>query len=415
MFVNALMISAIYHQDIAPVNAYAAMSGSRVTRFSSRPETFEVDSAVLTDGRNALVALGGTTNNFQWAAHAGSAFFPAVDLTLICPVVGSFYVGEGIVEPAIIQALEGAIRGEVIITGHSMGGAGALILARHLAVGTPFPAFISEMTFGEPKTYGLPSVLPTIAPHLRIVAGTGFVVTRQIDTEIDPVSLSPPPGLMFCAYGRVINIAATILQIRWKRLGTRYFLNFNQVTRGEERTVPFTLVPRVDDYEFLQSLGFFGLHFMDSSYLPKCLAAWRRSGLNPELQALVPFAESYITAPFLPPDKLSPPVANSAIEQGFGLAAGTVTDLNRQQFSTISATAEFLFNPPTGGNSMPATPYVQPTFKGTFFLDQSEGGSSESFFAAPNNPLQPPSPVSGALRQPMPPCAKPCSTLLRCA
>lgn len=104
-----------------------------------------------------------------------------------------------------------------------------------------------------------------------------------------------------------------------------------------------------------------------------------------DVNALLPFANAYIAGPFNPADNLGPPVPSQRINDAYFLPNGTINDANRTDFATISASANIGDIFLSGGSQlMPA-----PTFKGTYFFDQSGGGSSQSYYAvegAPNAP-----------------------------
>jgi hypothetical protein len=68
------------------------------------------------------------------------------------------------------------------------------------------------------------------------------------------------------------------------------------------------------------------------------------------------------------------------------LPAGTVTDANRTEFATISASSIVGIAP---RDFVATAPIIAPTLKGTFFYDIQEGGSSQSFYAVPGQPNAP--------------------------
>jgi hypothetical protein len=394
MFINALLCQGLYRESTEAFLQYARISESTLQRFDAHKETFRPDTGILMDSaRNQLVIFDGTTNAPQWVAHVGSCLFPAADMTLDIPAVGSFYVGEGIIEPDLFRVTDQANGAQLLISGHSYGAAAANIFAHHLTRRSPGPASIDLMTFGEPYSFGEVSLLPRLDSHNRIIAAATENVDPDTPDAIDPVTLVPPPSLTFLKLNPLLAIPLTILGIRWKHSGTAWYLTVETLKRAPDVGFVTDRIPYLKDAEFVSNLPFINQHLMGSSYLPKALDAWQRSGMNRELAALLPLAYEYIGIPVTFPVNLHPPVAAEVINDGFGLEAGTFTDANRLDWSTVSASAILTY--PEGAGPMPITPYVQPTLKGTLFFDQDEGGSSESVFAAPPNAFAPSIPPGG--------------------
>lgn len=107
---------------------------------------------------------------------------------------------------------------------------------------------------------------------------------------------------------------------------------------------------------------------------------------NPELIALRRITGVYLSLPFVPVNNLGPPVSSFRLNQAYLLPSGTVTDADRTQYATISASAQVTFQ---RSQQMAAPSLVPPTLKGTYFYDQDGAGSSQSFYAvtgAPNAP-----------------------------
>lgn len=105
---------------------------------------------------------------------------------------------------------------------------------------------------------------------------------------------------------------------------------------------------------------------------------------NPELVALRRITSVYLSLPFVPSNNLGPPVSSLRLNHAYLMPSGTVTDADRTQYATISASASAFRS-----QTMAAPSLIPPTLKGTFFYDQDGGGSSQSFYAvtgAPNAP-----------------------------
>lgn len=105
-----------------------------------------------------------------------------------------------------------------------------------------------------------------------------------------------------------------------------------------------------------------------------------------QVSSLLPIAYAYTGMPFVPGDNLGPPVPSAVLNASFSMPVNTVTDANRVEFATISASAapNYPRSESIGGILMPV-----PTYKGTFFFDQSGGGSSQSFYAVEGAPGAP--------------------------
>jgi hypothetical protein len=117
---------------------------------------------------------------------------------------------------------------------------------------------------------------------------------------------------------------------------------------------------------------------------------------NPELIELRRITSVYLALPFVPVANLGPPVSSLRLNQAYLMPSGTVTDANRTQYATISASASVIF---PRSQIMAAPTLIAPTLKGTFFYDQAGAGSSQSFYAVTGAPNAPTS--FGAMMQSM--------------
>lgn len=379
-FVNAVLIAGLYHQDQEPFTVYSRICGGAAIPIVADPSTFQPDYGIITLGDQSLVCFGGTTNLAQWPGHCASAVFPLIDTTTGTFVVGSFYLGETLVEPDVTDAIARSLRGTVYITGHSYGAASALILGRHLKLRDQFP-IVNILNFGEPRAYdGQPT---SREPDLHVKLTAAFnVVTHPItggDVGIDPVSKSPPSFFQFYKTGQVSSWLRKYFAATWADYGDNWLLSEQAISEPEIQ-LPFVgLIPHLNFYDFITNVAFIQLHKMDSSYLYKSMLAWMRSGLNEELTPLVAIANKYLASPVTPADNLSPPVPTSTLNMGWGFPVGTINDSNVSDWDNVSAEATVLFPFVSGGSA------VATAFKGTMMFNTPQGGFSESVYSSDPN------------------------------
>lgn len=385
VFCNALLTSALYHQESEPFDIYASIAGGQRQAFASDPSNFEPDYGVITAGGEALVILGGTTNAAQWIQHCASQFFPAADraipLTIIgipfC--VGSFLQGQKIVEPALEAAISSIGQGTVRIAGHSYGAAAGHIYGRHLANASTRPRRIELMTFGEPMAYdGRPAVSEPDY-HARLIAcPEGPDGTSPYGPQ-DPVTLMPTGSLEIFQFASYVKFLKPLLAIAWTQYGSPWRINSTDLVAGQDIPLAVQLVPYSGAQLIIFNLPYAALHFMDQSYLPKALAAWQRSGLNPELSDFLPYAAKYTGQPFAPLSVTGPAVSADTLNEAYFPPGETpITDSNRPSWEVISSVGGFFPAPAGGVSDMPTL------MRGSFLCGTNAQGFSETFHS--NNP-----------------------------
>lgn len=387
MYAYATIIAGLYASEIAAASQYAVLANASVVWSRINPATYEPDYVIIADKDVAVVVLAGTTNIPQWLGHAASALSPIIDVVLDKPGVASFVLGTAEREPEIFDKLTPWIGKTIYFVGHSYGGAAANILSLHLASRSP-QTMVKILTFGEPKSYVRLGGFPKVGFHGRLIATAETTETVEaIQTLFDPVSLMPPSQLSFFGFGFSLKLARTAFGLGWGHTGSRWYL-----TPSAKLVAGRLFNPFIDFSTFELGLlartvvGTIYLHFMATSYLPKCAIAWQASGMSPELQGLSEYSLRYVGNPSELPDNLGPSFTASQLNTQWGLDPGTVTDANKLNFATISIAAtigetDFFRGGATllGGSSMPAN-LIPVTFKGTFHLAQDNEGTSESYF-----------------------------------
>lgn len=270
VFRNCVLIEALYRQDRPTIEAYARIAGAEVKDYQSNPNTYQPDYAVLTQGDDALVVFAGTTNAAQWVGHCASAYFPLIDSDNGNSVVGQFYLGLNIVEPAVTAAVRPEIRRNVYLTGHSYGAGALKIFADHLS-GISHPPRVSLLTFGEPKSTGnFLGVAPSYE-HMRIVGKSPLRHPADDPFGLDPVTFCPPGVLQLFKFALTIAIPLSFLGLKWKHFGSAWGLSdrgLSLVTAYDNLLVTFDPTGWVNIVENLQ---FESLHLIDT-YLSNALA-----------------------------------------------------------------------------------------------------------------------------------------------
>jgi hypothetical protein len=110
---------------------------------------------------------------------------------------------------------------------------------------------------------------------------------------------------------------------------------------------------------------------MDQAYLVNAYMAWQRSRLEPGLVILVPFMDSYLRAPFVPPDRLGPSVSAAELNESyFPPGEDPVTDAERPLWENGSAFGVFT---QAGGSAMATK------MRGSVLYGIMKQGFSETF------------------------------------
>lgn len=382
LFVNAVLTSGLYHEDPAAWDEYATFAGGTRQAFVSNPTTFEPDYGVITTAQAALVVLGGTTNAAQWIQHCASQMFPAIDravpLSLIgVPfAVGSFLQGTKVVEPALLSAIASVGTGPVRISGHSYGAAAAHIFARHLANSVPRPSRVEMQTFGEPMAYdGRPAVSEPDY-HARLIASPEGQLGLEPGGPVDPVTLMPTGSLEIFQFASLIKFLKPLFALGWSQYGDPWKLNSTDLVMGSPIPLIVQLVPYSGAQLIVYNLPYAALHFQDQSYLPKAVAAWQRSGKNPELAFLLPYVAKYTGQPFQPVNVTGPPVSASTLNEAFFPPGETpITDADRPTWEVISTVGGFFPAPSGGGSHMTL-------MRGSFLFGANQAGFSETFHSS---------------------------------
>lgn len=382
LFVYALLCSSIYHENPDGISEIGLVINAKVRATVIDLKAFAPDYTILWDGFTCLVVFDGTTNMAQWLGHSASALAPVIDPVLDEPVIASFFLGLAEVEGAVNNVINGLGARQIVVCGHSYGGACAYIFGRHRSKFTPqIPVYV--LTFGEPKSYsaGAKGNMPT--GHVRIVrwqSAGGLEV--KFFSDFDPVTFMPPGQLEFFNFGRVFTASKLVAKLTPAHQGDEYLIDiYGKLTFN---TASFLLkLPFVELLASADQIAYAPLHFMDSSYLVASRLSWvRTQKMDPQLQALWALSQSYIDGTTHLANNLTPPLPAETINEGFQLAAGTVTETNKWQFATVISSSH-LDLLQEGVARMPITPYVAPTLKATSFFRMLNGGCSESFYAAP--------------------------------
>jgi len=267
------LCASIYHENPAGIKQVADVIGAEVLASSIHLDEYQPDYTILWDKATCLVVMDGTTNFAQWIGHAASAVSPIIDNVIDEPVIASFFLGLTEVEGTINQVILPLKPKQVIVCGHSYGGACAFIFARHREFLFPdIPIYVT--TFGEPKSYtaGLKGNLPD--QHLRLVA---WKPTSNLlfegTSQYDPVTYMPPGQLEFFGFGKLFTFAKIVAALTPAHQGDEYLLQANGSLTYNTRSFLLSL-PFVELAAAADTLEYFALHFMDQSYLAKCQAAW---------------------------------------------------------------------------------------------------------------------------------------------
>ncbi len=376
MYVNALLCSALYHEDRRPFDLYARIAGATVVDFNADVEAFQPDRGILTCGNDSLVVLSGTTNIPQWIVHLASSVWPMQDPITQTTCFGTSLVGLALIENDIVRALTGKLGGNVRVTGHSYGAGAAYILAEHLVYRPSPPASVSLMTLGEPNTYGLSGLLTPPRWHFRVITVSGQSSTPLLPDQVDPVTKMPPPSMMFFGFGKIIKLGTALFGLKWQRAGQAYYVALNAYAPANEGIL--WQVPFVADALLASDLlRGAALHLLDTGYLPRCFNAWKGSGLNPELDALTPFTNEYTGAPFVPPDQLRPPVPLDVINNAMGLQANPITRADLPNWDNLTSIGVFTQSPAGGTGGLTMT-----LMRGSFLNGIMEQGFSETFHSS---------------------------------
>lgn len=376
MFATAVLCSALYHDDRAAFDAYGAYTGTTRAAFERDIASFPPNFAVLRDGANALVVFDGTTNSAQWIGHCAGTLWPHPDsdVPLSRPgsplAVGSFLAGLRFIENQVEEAV--GTRPHVQITGHSYGAGAGHIYGRHIVNATTPPNFVELLTFGEPKAYdGFTAIHePTI--HLRIINREDAQSSNDQNVNVDPVTMMPPGLVTFNRVGKISKFLQNLFGFSWAHHGDGWLLNQTSLVLGED--TPFLLgnLPNVQTVLLTANLRYAALHLMDQAYLVNAYMAWQRSRLEPGLAVLVPFMDAYLRAPFVPPNRLNPPVAAIDLNEAFfPPGENPVTDAERPLWENVSAFGVFT---QTDGGSAMAT-----KMKGSILYGIMKQGFSETF------------------------------------
>jgi hypothetical protein len=370
MYVNAMLCSAIYHQDESPWKAFAAATGTTFQTLVYDRFSYEPDYAVIQGDGECLVIFDGTTNSAQWVGHGISAFFPLTDVQLkgILPVgpfvVGSFYLGENVVEPTITDLIAPSTRGIVRIAGHSYGAAAAFIFARHMGVSTINPSRIELMTFGQPRTYDGQTYGRFPDFYARIINKSSVSANRSVYGNVDPVTLCP---FGFLSYGKVFDLIGSlrifkplkaVLALSWNHHGDPWVMEGGNLYLSDTWENNLGIIPTYDLLIFTANLMYGALHFMDQAYLPNARAAWIASGENGaaaagrlsrrgvkqqgqlDLHIFDPAYSAYTRTPYVPPATLGPPVSTAILNQSFfDPSTPAVLPAEVADWSTISCQA----------------------------------------------------------------------------
>lgn len=344
LFVNAVLTAALYHEDEIPWKTYATSIGGNFKDFLANKNTVEPDFGVILCNGEALVCFGGTTNSAQWCNHICSAIIPNIDFQVPLTtggspfVVDSFHYGLSIVESRIDAAINSIGTGKIRIGGHSYGAGCGFIYGRHLASSTLPPIRTELMTCGEPRTYDGRIPVKDVDVHFRMIAANDPVGAPGAD----PVPLTPTGGLQLFSFLKYVKFLKPLLSFSWTYWGQGWFINNTDIVMGPGLPIFVDAILPLYAVTLGDQLQYADLHLSDTSYLPKAQAAWKRSGLNPELAPLVRFSELYQGKPFTPVNVVGPAWPARHLNEKFMDPSNTpVTDPGRSEWETISAAGQF--------------------------------------------------------------------------
>jgi hypothetical protein len=383
LFLNCFLSSAVYRNDRAAAEMAAALFGAHVTYFESHQQEFQPDGCILYDGVDYLLVLDGITSAPAWLCHSASAIVPLADPKLNQPlltrpfVVSSFYQG--------IEQIEQDLRDRtanptaiVRVFGHSYGAASAFIFCRHM-LNPGHGQRYELMTCGEPKSYdgrGINLVEPS--PHIRIIAKPPTVPdqTRETDYDrVDPVVLMPPSFIQWVGRLAPLNFLRHTVAISWTQHGKSWVMGDDYLEPGIEESIFTQIVPFSGYSYLLGNLLFMPYHRMFTSYLPKAIAAWQRSGHALEMTALLPKAREWIDTPFTPFPVLLPSITPATVNSAMFVGSPVTVD-NINQFDLISAVGFFPGSLTSARSDNPMS-----LFKGTMQFNTDQGSFSESVYA----------------------------------
>lgn len=381
-FLNAVLCSALYHGDRSAFDQAATLLGGQVVFFETDPTTFVPDCGIIQCGSQFLIIFDGTTNIPQVISYCTGAIIPNPDTlvpTSTFPALCNqgFLLGMSKRAPSIDPILASVSAPQVYLAGHSYGAAAAFVYGRQLANRSPAPQPVEIMTFGEPRAYDARDALHEPGYHARLIAqddiAPNFIEVQQ---PIDPVTAVPPAIIQFGKIGTVARVVKSVIGVNWTHHGTPWMLRSNFIGAGQPTPFIARFIPSAEITVVLSNISHTDLHLMDTSYLTRILAWWQKSGSDPELAPMVPFANRYIADPTHATQFLGPPATADSINQAyFADGDAPVTDSNRSDWSTISAVADQFF-PVYGGEGK------MTLMRGSFLCHVMKQGFSETWHSS---------------------------------
>jgi hypothetical protein len=381
-FMNIVLMSALYANDIRPFNAVAQAYGGTVRLFQVTPTTYEPDVGVITSDSDVLVVMAGTTTSPQLLGHAGGSLLAVPDPEIpvtgigVAQVNGSFAVGADLIIPVIYNSLPTLRVQNFRVSGHSYGGAVAHILARRLANAAISPANIELMTFGQPRTFDARTAVHEPDYYARIINWDGRGPRRDENVGVDPVCTSPPAVIQLARLGFLSKFLQKWAGFFWQHHGAPYILEDAAMAAAEPLPFFAESVPFVNLAQFLVNLPGLPLHYQ-WAYTAKVELAWLNSGQSPQLTFLQPYASLYSNGTPLP-ELLGPPLTAGQLNSSYFDPSNTpVIPAEIAQWEVVSAagTYEPSITSALGSSNMTI-------MKGTMAFNTAQGGFSESLYSA---------------------------------
>jgi len=356
--VATLLVATLYTPGYSTAAGIAEYLGGTIKAREVDRSTVPADYMVIVTPTEVLVIFCGTTNLAQvfnyvtgGCADATPDGIPSAGI-LPLGVNWGFQQGLNGIYESIVHAMGATNRKNILVAGHSYGGAVAHIFARRFANSGFSYETIQLLTFGEPKAFESGAAVKEPDWHGRLIA-------RQGDA-VDPVTLLPPPG---CLVGLALEAPYYWLEqalgLTWEHFGTPFFLYDDAIADAP----PIGIVERITVIGALanvlnNAVGIF-IHFNSASYLPWSQNYWKRFNGDPGIGKFLPFVAQTAGTNDGADKPLGPEITPEALNAAsFASGSTPVTQANLTTVTILSASV-----------------YVLPIMK-SFFI----GGSEMSFF-----------------------------------
>ena len=322
----ALMIVAVYQNDLATLRQLAVYVGGGQTRLQVDPLNIVPDWAIITSGNNVYVALAGATNNYQVANVVSGAVveevargIPAAGLLALSVNWGVQYAAD-IVEPFMLQQIGTMAGKNLYVMGHSYGGATANVLSRRWANRADAPSKIEVLTFGEPKSMTGGAAAKEPAWKRRIITWQRLNTAPAVNVgnltyQQDVVTLLPPPGSLVSVVFPPLYWLSQAFRLVWAHQGDPVWLSAD----GKINTFPLEGVAAALSVTFaiadIALSAAAQIHNMWQTYLPWSQLRWQGVG-DPALGNLSAFAAQAQQSPAPLPASTGGQAPNQTLNQG---------------------------------------------------------------------------------------------------